>query len=262
MLHARLRSTFFVATVLLVAIPCSGMAQTEQQQQTQPSSPALGPYKPVPITLPQPMNDPTFDEFRKQLADIARNKDRGALAQLVAESFFWVPEDADIVDKKLSPIDNLVKAFGLDGADATGWDSLAAYAAEGSTMADPQRSGVFCTPAEAGFDDKQADELANATQTDATDWVFPIRDGIEVRSAAKPDAQVIEKLGLYLIRVLPDDSPANAVLAAYAKVLTPNGKVGFIPVESVLPIGGEQLCYIKEASGWKIAGFLGGEPNQ
>jgi hypothetical protein len=30
----------------------------------------------------------------------------------------------------------------------------------------------------------------------------------------------------------------------------------------VLPIGGEQLCYIKEAGGWKIAGFMGGEPNQ
>ncbi len=159
-------------------------------------------------------------------------------------------------------IDNIAKALGLDGANAIGWDSLSAYAGEASTMADPQRSGVFCSPAEAGFDDKAADELANATQTDASDWVFPIRDGVEVRAAAKQDAPVIENLGLYLVRILPDDSPMNAVLAAFAKVMTPSGKVGFVPIEAVLPIGGEQLCYLKEATGWKIAGFVGGEPNQ
>lgn len=266
MRDSRLRSTLLVAAFVLAGVmaPCSSIAQTqsEPQQQEQPPSPALGPYKPVPITLPQSMNDPSFDEFRVQLAEIARKKDRAALAQLIAERFFWVPEDADIADKNLPAIDNMVKAFGLDVVDAIGWDSLGAYAAEASTMADPQRSGVFCAPAEAGFDDKIADELANATQTDASDWVFPIRDGIEVRSAAKQDAAVIEKLGLYLVRVLPDNSPINAVLASFVKVLTPNGKVGFVPVNSVLPIGGEQLCYTKEAAGWKIAGFLGGEPNQ
>jgi hypothetical protein len=29
----------------------------------------------------------------------------------------------------------------------------------------------------------------------------------------------------------------------------------------ILPIGGEQLCYVKDGGIWKIAGFLGGEPN-
>jgi hypothetical protein len=264
MRHSRLTSTLFVAMIALAGV-CPSIAQTQpspEQQQAQPSSPALGPYKPVPITLPQALNDPSFDDFRKRLAEVARNKDRSGLAQIVAERFFWIPEEADIADKKAPAIDNIAKAFGLDGAEAIGWESLAAYAAEGSTMADPQRAGVYCSPAEAGFDDKAADELATMTQTDATDWVFPIRDGVEVRSAAKQDAPVVEKLGLYLVRVLPDDSPLNAVLAAFAKVLTPSGKVGFVPVESVLAIGGEQLCYVKEASGWKIAGFLGGEPNQ
>jgi hypothetical protein len=83
-----------------------------------------------------------------------------------------------------------------------------------------------------------------------------------VRSTVKQDAPVVDKLGLYLVRVLADDSPANAVLATSAKVMTPSGKVGYVPIDAILPIGGEQLCYIKEASGWKIAGFLGGEPNQ
>ena len=73
---------------------------------------------------------------------------------------------------------------------------------------------------------------------------------------------LVDKLGLYLVRVLADDSPANAVMAAFIKVMLPSGKVGYVPVEAVLPIGGEQLCYTKEGAAWKLAGFLGGEPNQ
>jgi hypothetical protein len=130
---------------------------------------------------------------------------------------------------------------------------------EASAVADPKHNGLVCSPGEASFDEVAADELADATQTDATDWVFPIRDGVEVRSGQ--DAAVIETLGLYLVRVIPDDSPANAVLSPI-KVLTPSGKVGFVPLDSVLPIGGEQMCYVKEPSGWKIAGFLGGEASR
>ena len=126
----------------------------------------------------------------------------------------------------------------------------------------PQRSGVFCAPAEAGFDDKIADELANATQTDASDWVFPIRDGIEVRSAAKQDAAVIEKLGLYLVRVSPGRFAHQRGPGVFCQSPDPQREGWVRACHSVLPIGGEQLCYTKEAAGWKIAGFLGGEPNQ
>jgi hypothetical protein len=257
-----LRSIMLVAALAIAGGLPTGSMMAQTDPPAQPPSAVLGPYKPVPITLPTAMNDPSFEGFRKRLAEIAQKKDRAALAELVAPDFFWIPEDTDIADKTLPAIDSAARALGLNGgADAIGWDTLAAYAGETSTMGDPQRSGVFCAPADAGFDDKAADELANSTQTDPSDWVFPVRDGIEVRSAAKQDAPFIDKLGLYLVRVLPDDSPANAVLAAFIKVLTPAGKVGFVPVESVLPIGGEQLCYVKDATGWKIAGFLGGEPN-
>ena len=68
----------------------------------------------------------------------------------------------------------------------------------------PQHNGLFRSPAEASFDEVAADELADATQTDATDWVFPIRDGVEVRSGDRQDAAVIETLGLYLMRVIPE----------------------------------------------------------
>jgi hypothetical protein len=266
---SRLSSMLFVTAMLAVA-PATVMAQSQQPAQPKappqaaPAQPAPppGPYKPVTITLPPALNDPSFDAFRKQLGEAAQKKDRAALGRLVTANFFWVPEDTDLADKKKSPIDNLAKAMLLDGANAVGWDALAAFAAETTAMADPQRNGVFCAPAEPAFDERAADELANVTQTDAADWAFPVRDGIEVRTTPKKDAPVVDKLGLYLVRVLTDDSPANAVMATFIKVMLPSGTAGYVPVETVLPIGGEQLCYSKDAAGWKIAGFLGGEPNQ
>ena len=274
---SRLSPTVVLAALVTVAlVPASVLAQAPSQAPSPAPAPAPaqppaaapaqapppGPYKTVPITLPPAVNDPSFDDFRKKLAELAKSKDRAALAAVVAQSFFWVPAEADLADKSKSAIDNLSKALGLEGSDAPGWEALGAYAAEPSTMPDPQRTGVVCAPAEPAFDDKAADELANVTQTDAADWAFPIRDGIEVRAKASPDAPVVDKLGLYLVRVLPDDSPANAVFATFVKVMTPPGTVGYVPVEALLPIGGEQLCYVKDAGGWKIAGFLGGEPNQ
>jgi hypothetical protein len=269
MRHLHLSSPVFATVALLIAGAFAPVALTAQAQQpaqspapAPPSAGVQGPYKPVPITLPPALKDPSFESFRQQLAQIAQKKDRAALARLVAATFFWVPEDGDVADKSKPAIDNLAKALSLDGSDAPGWEALAAYAAEASVMPDLQRKGVLCAPAEPAFDDKAADELAIETHTDASDWAFPLRDGIEVRAAAKQDSPVVDKLGMHLVRVLSDDSPLNAVMATSVKVMTPAGKVGYVPIDTILPLGGEQLCYLKDASGWKIAGFLGGEPNQ
>jgi hypothetical protein len=266
MRHPRLPVISFVAAALVIAgvlapRSVSAQGQPAAQGQGQPPAPVVGPYKAVPIKLAPAMNDASFEAFRKQLAEIAQKKDRAALAKLMASHFFWIPEDKDLADKKKSAIDNLTKALNLNDKDGFGWEALGAYAAEASAGADTQRQGVFCAPAEPAFDEKAADELANATHTDAADWAFPARDGIEVRETAKNDAPVVDKLGLHLVRVLADDSPANAVTAAFIKVVTPAGKVGYAPVDTILPIGGEQLCYAKEGGAWKIAGFYGGEPN-
>ena len=217
--------------------------------------------KVVVIKPPPPVSDASFEAFRKQLAEIAKKKDRAALARLVATNFFWIPEDADVADKTKSAIDNLAKAIGLDDPDASGWEVIAEYAAKTTGMPDPQHQGVICAPGEPGFDEKAADELADATQTDASDWVYPVRDGIEVRSGPQQNAAVIEKLGLYLVRALDDNSPANAVVATFLKVIAPSGKTGFVPVDAVRAVVGPQMCYLKDANGWKIAGFLGGDPS-
>src|SRR5262249_56639900 len=143
-----LPSLLVVATALVLA---GALAPRAVMGQAQP--PAPGPYKPVPITLPAAMNDPSFEAFRKQLAQITQKKDRAALAAVVAANFFWVPEDTDIADKKKPAIDNLAKALGLDGTDSYGWESLGSYAAEPRAMPYPQRAGEFCAPARPGFTD-------------------------------------------------------------------------------------------------------------
>jgi hypothetical protein len=264
MRHPRFALTSFVAAALAIAAvlaPVSLSAQGQPQGQGLPPAPVIGPYKPVPIKLAPAINDPSFDAFRKQLAEVAQKKDRAALGRMVANNFFWIPEDKDLAEKGKPAIDNLAKALGLNDKDGFGWEALSAYAGESTASPDSQHQGVFCAPAEPVFDEKAADELANATHTDATDWAFPIRDGVEVRAEAKQDAPVLDKLGLHLVRVLADDSPANAVTAAFVKVATPSGKVGYAPAETILPIGGEQLCYVKDGGNWKIAGFFGGDPN-
>jgi hypothetical protein len=40
--------------------------------------------------------------------------------------------------------------------------------------------------------------------------------------------------------------------------VTPSGKSGFVSVDSVAPIGNDQICYVKDANGWKIGGYIGG----
>src|SRR5215475_14187017 len=122
MRYPRLSSTHLVAAALAIAgvlAPMSVFAQAQPPAQApaQQPAPVLGPYKPVRITLPPGVNDPSFEAFRKQLGDIAGKKDRAALGRLVAANFFWVPEDKDIADKQKSGIDNLAKALSLDGTD-------------------------------------------------------------------------------------------------------------------------------------------------
>jgi hypothetical protein len=173
MRHRLLRVNHFVVTALVIAgaLALPALAQPARGP-ARPLATVIGPYHPVPIKLPPAMNDPSFEAFRKQLAEVAEKKDRAALAHLVAANF-WIPEDKDLADKSKPAIDNLAKAFNLNGSDGFGWEALSAYAAETTAGADPQRPGVICAPAEATFDDNAADQLVSTTHTDASDDALP-----------------------------------------------------------------------------------------
>jgi len=235
------------------------------QQAQQPAPPK--PYKLVPVTLAQPHNDPSFEAFRKQLADIANRKDRAGLARLiVATNFFWMGEKGDKANKRKPGIDNLAAAMELDAKDGSGWMALAHAAGEATLEPIPDRKGIMCAPANPTFDEKAAEQVAKDTGTEPSDWAVPTKPGVEVRAAAQSNAQVIDKLGMNLVRVMPEQPPAGGAQppagapppeSPFIRVVTPGGKVGFALEETLSPLEVDQLCYLKDASGWKIAGYAG-----
>jgi hypothetical protein len=233
-------------------LPPAGGQQQQQQQQQQAAAPK--PYRPVAITAPAVVNDPSFAAFRQQLAALAEKKDRRALAGLVAQNFFWMGEKGDKADKKKSGLDNLTKAIQLDGKDAPGWEMLAAASADPTGMPFPNRKDTICAPADPSFNPQELEALAKATGTEEGDWAFPSQAGLEVHAGPQPNSPVIEKLGLHFVRVMQDQ---NAEPGPMLKIVAPSGKTGYVPAEALSPLGSDQLCYSKVAGGWKISGFVG-----
>jgi len=244
----------------LVSFAGSGFAQQGQLPQLRPPPPApIKPYKPVAVTPPADFNNQSFVAFRKQLADVAAHHDRAALAKLVvAEKFFWM-QDKDLADPHKSGIDNFAKAIDLDAKDGSGWDVVAGFANEPTAMELPQQKDVFCAPADPTIDPNAFDALDKATQTDPSDWAYPTTDGVEVHAAAEPKSPVIEKLGMNLVHVLPDSGQqSDPDQPLFLHVATPSGKSGFVDAQAIAPLGGDQMCYTNDGSGWQIAGYFGG----
>ena len=229
-----------------------GQGAPPQQQAAAPAKP----YKPVAITAPAMVTDPSFEAFRKQLGPIAEKKDRKALAALVAANFFWMGEKGDKADKKKPGIENLAKAITLDGKEAPGWEILGAASNDPTGTPFPDRKDTICSPADPTFNIQELEALAKATGTEEGDWAYPTQTGLEVHSGPQPNSPVVEKLGLHFVRVMEDNAPANQQ-SPMLKVVTPSGKTGFVPAESLSPLGSDQLCFSKDGAGWKISGFIG-----
>jgi hypothetical protein len=224
----------------------------------QPAAAPVKPYKPVSITAPAAVADPSFEAFRKQLGAVVEKKDRKALAGLVAPNFFWMGEKGDKADKKKPSLENLAKAIQLDGKEAPGWEILGAASNDPTGTPFPDRKDTICSPADPTFNAQELEALAKATGTDEGDWAYPTQTGLEVHSGPQPNSPVVEKLGLHFVRVMQDNAPGdqqNPML----KVVTPSGKTGFVPAEALSPLGNDQLCFSKEGGGWKISGFIGGD---
>lgn len=246
------------------APPPQRQAPPPQQQQQAPQQQTQitpKPYQPVAISAPEPIKDPTFEAFRRQLGAIAQKKDRKALATLMAPNFFWMGENGDKADKKRPGIDNLTKAIKLD-PKGPGWDMLTAAAEDPTGTPFPDRKDTVCAPADPVFEVKDLEALAKATDTSEGDWGFPTQPGIEVHSGPQPNTPVVEKLGMHFVLVMPEEPPAGSQQQAappMLRVVAPSGKTGYVPIEAINPLGSDQLCYSKEAGGWKISGFIGGE---
>jgi hypothetical protein len=252
-----------VGFAVVVALPVSSVAQQGVPLppggfKPPPAAP-IKPYQAVAVTPPQPLNDPGFIALRKQIADAAAKKDRAGLAKLVvAQNFFWV-QDKDLADPHKSGIDNLAKAIDLDAKDGSGWETLAGYGNEPTASESPQQKGVFCAPADPTIDAKAFEALGKATGTDPSEWGYANKDGVEVHQTAKPNSPVVGKLGVYLVRVLADTGQgADPNDPLFLHIAMPDGKAGYADAQLISPLGSDQMCYAKDASGWKIAGYLGG----
>jgi hypothetical protein len=230
-------------------------AQTAVPQAAAPKA-----YKAVPVTMPAATNDPSLDAFRTEIANVAQKKDRAALTRMiVTKGFFWERDDDKPAPKK-SGIEILAQALRLSAKDGSGWAMLAGLAGEANAAPVPERNDLVCAPASPAFDEREVEELAEATETDVSEWGYAVRDGIEVRETPSATAPAIEKLGLHLVRVLDDDSQTSANTAGeWLRVVAPSGKVGFVTGDALGSLLNPQICYVKEGNAWKITGLVGGE---
>lgn len=236
--------------------PAKGQQKAQQQaQQPTPAPPA--PYTALKVAPPKPYDDASLAAFRKELAVIAQKKDRAALAKLViVKDFFWLKEEGNVAAKKTG-IDALATALSLAAKNGSGWETLGEFAKDETAQSYPERPNTVCSPAGPEFKPQDLEKLAADTKTDVGDWGFTSTDGVEVHAAAQQNSPVIEKLGMQFVRVMPDTAPNAA--QDFMRVVAPSGKVGFVPAESINPLGSDQLCYGKDASGaWKIVGMIGG----
>lgn len=257
MQSGRICAPAIVAALLLgflASNPGDALAQAQDK---------AAPYKSVAITLPESLKDPSFEAFRKALAAIAERKDRAALTKvIVSKGFFWERESGNGADPKKSGIANFAAAIGLDNAEDpdAGWDTIAIYAEDATVFGLSDRPGVVCGPGDPGFNEDEFQALLNATKSDVGDWVYPVITSVELRSAPRPNAPSVDKVGLTFIRMLAFDA-ANAkdpAAADFVRVMIPSGKIGYVKAAEIASLGVSQICYVKEGGAWKVAGVLGG----
>ena len=113
----------------------------------------------------------------------------------------------------------------------------------------------MCAPAEPAFDGKELAALVQATKTDVTDWGYPVSAGLEVHATAQANGPVIDKLGLHFVRIMPETASNPP---SYLHIATPAGITGYVSIDSIAPIGNDQLCYVRDGGAWKIGGYIGG----
>ncbi len=228
-----------------------------------PTPPAPNSYQPVAVKLLAAPEDASFETFRNELAAVAKGRIYAELERLVTvQGFFWDRDFNGGFDRKRPAVDNLAAAIQLERRNGMGWATLAAFAAETTAAPFTGRLEIICAPGEAGFDDVEFDRLMDDTRSKPRDWVYPRVDKTAVHAAPRSNATVIDTLGLSLVRLLgylAKDHEPNTLRAAWARVIAPAGKTGFVAPGTLMSLAPERLCYGKDGFGrWRIAGYVGG----
>jgi hypothetical protein len=229
--------------------------------QTPPRPPK--PYPPIAITRPPAFDDASFTAFRGALAAAAKSRIYAGLAPLVVvQGFFWDRDFGRQFDQRRPAVDNLAAAVALEQGGGTGWDALAAFAADASAEPLESRPGVICAPARPGYDSVAFSRLLDVTYTSGIDWAYPRDDQTPVHSAPQPGAVQLDALGAHFVRVLgvqgTDSDPAPG-RNQWKHVALPDGRTGYVAPDSLMSLGATRLCYIKDPIfGWRVAGVIVG----
>jgi len=250
-----MRRTLLVpAFCVLVAV---GPAAAQQTRRL----PTMRQFPTVNVQRPAAVADAGFTALRATLAAIARRRSFVDLAGIVmGQGFFWTHGTTELADAKRSGPQILAAALRLDEPSSVGWQRLADFAAEPGATPSSVSAAALCAPGKPKYVPGDFQELLEVTHTSAADWVYPRMPGVTLRAARRDDAQAVETLGNYLVRVLRFVTvAANAapLQTSWTRVAAPSGKIGYAPPESLESLSAAQLCYAKDAAGkWLIAGFI------
>lgn len=243
------RSPLAALALLMLAAPATA----------EPRAPK--PYTPVAITLPAPPDDPSFATFRTEFAAVAKGRIYGELARLVrAQGFFWDRDFGRVFDARKPAVDNLAAALALEHRDGSGWVALAGFAAETAVEPLESRPGVVCAPARPAYDGAAYARLLDTTYTGGTDWAYPRGAETPVRAAPQADAAVIATLGRQFVLLLGFEGTGDdTVRTQWARVATPDARIGYAAPGSLQSLTAARLCYLKDmVAGWRIAGYVNG----
>ncbi len=217
--------------------------------------------------------DADFQKMREAFTDAAAKKDTAALFALIGPTFVWTSSGSLVerFDMGRDALHNFKVVFGFRafGTDRDGgveggpfWDSLAAFAADGTYYRASDAGNLVCGPVAAEIADDQVFSRARKrieSGDEQADWYFTTGE-VAVAKAAGDTGPPIAKLGTVALPVLaayptaPQGQPAPP--ATHLQVLLPSGKTGWIPVTAARPLESDRLCYAKTADGaWKIVAF-------
>jgi hypothetical protein len=230
------------------------------------------PYPEIKVTVNQPYApDADFQKVQAAFAEAVAKRDAAALFGLVAPMFFWTVNGglADGLDLGRNAIDNFKVVFGfrVQGKDEDGgvedgpyWDVLEGFAGHSTFYAANDASTLICGPIGADVADPQAYEQARKkveTGDDGAEWYFTLKETAVAKTPgdAGPPIAKVGVIAMPLISTFPvarEGQPEPQI--THVEVLLPSSKSGWVPVNSVLPMVTDRLCYAKTPNGqWKLA---------
>jgi hypothetical protein len=54
----------------------------------------------------------------------------------------------------------------------------------------------------------------------------------------------------------PGDAPLPQLGSYFVRIVTPAGKVGYVPDDTISALDNDRLCFVKDGAGWKITGYI------